>query len=143
MTRLFLVLVLALASFAQTPAGSKPAEKKPTESTAAEKKPEHRISPAEADALFKEVDQLTAFASKASGLPIRTPVKRKLVSRDEVEQFISKKLDEDEDSKRIERSELVLKKFGLLPRDFKMRAFAIKLLREQVAGFYDPKEKTS
>ena len=150
MVRLFLVLFLALASFAQTSSESKP--QKPAEPTSAgqnspgskdaEKKPEHKISPAEAEALFKEVDQLTAFASKASGLPIRTPVKRKLVSRDEVEQFISKKLDEDEDSKRIERSELVLKKFGLLPRDFKMRAFAIKLLREQVAGFYDPKEKT-
>ena len=150
MVRLFLVLFLAIASLAQTPTGSKPSTQTPAGSAGqnspgsknTEKKPEHKISPAEADALFKEVDQLTAFASKASGLPIRTPVKRKLVSRDEVEQFISKKLDEDEDSKRIERSELVLKKFGLLPRDFKMRAFAIKLLREQVAGFYDPKEKT-
>jgi len=136
MYRLFLVLILALSSFAQTPAPAQTPDK------TAEKKPEHKISAAEAEALFKEVDELVAFASKASGLPVKHPVKRKLISRDEVEQFISKRLDEDEDSKRIERSELVLKKFGLLPRDFKMRAFSIKLLREQVAGFYDPKEKT-
>jgi hypothetical protein len=138
MVRLFLVFLLALSSFAQAPADPKTTEKK----TAEQKPAEHKMSAAEAETLFKEVDQLIAFASKASGLPVKTPVKRKLVSRDEVEQFISKRLDEDEDSKRIERSELVLKKFGLLPRDFKMRAFAIKLLREQVAGFYDPKEKT-
>lgn len=137
MCRLFLVLILALSSFAQTPAETKPTEQKPT----GQKPAERKMSPAEAEELFKEVDKLVEFASKSSGLPIKTPVKRKLVSRDEVEQFISKRLDEDEDSKRIERSELVLKKFGLLPRDFKMRAFAIKLLREQVAGFYDPKEK--
>lgn len=156
MSRLFLVLLLTLASFAQTavPSQSAPAQPTPSQPASsqsappqsapqsAEKKPEHKISPAEADALFKEVDALVAFASKSSGMPVRTPVKRKLVSRDEVEQFIRKKLDEDEDSKRIERSELVLKKFGLLPRDFKLRAFSLKLLREQVAGFYDPKEKT-
>jgi hypothetical protein len=133
MYRFFLIFLLALSSFAQTPAETKPADQKPAE---------HKMSPAEADALFKQVDEMLAFASKSSGLPMRAPVKRKLVSRDEVEHFITKRLDEDEDSKRIERSELVLKKFGLLPREFKMRAFAIKLLREQVAGFYDPKEKT-
>jgi hypothetical protein len=133
MYRLFLVFILALSSFAQSPAETKSADQKPAE---------HKMSAAEAEALFKQVDEMVAFASKSSGLPMHTPVKRKLISRDEVEQFITKRLDEDEDSKRIERSELVLKKFGLLPREFKMRAFAIKLLREQVAGFYDPKEKT-
>src|SRR5205085_4322327 len=44
--------------------------------------------------------------------------------------------------KRFERTELVLKKFGLLPRDFALRPFMIKLLRDQVAGFYDSKRKT-
>jgi hypothetical protein len=36
----------------------------------------------------------------------------------------------------------VLKKFGLLPRDFDLQSFLVALLREQVAGYYDPKTKT-
>src|SRR5207253_9153261 len=49
---------------------------------------------------------------------------------------------EDEDAKRLRRSELVLKKFGLLPRDFELGKFLVVLLKEQVAGYYDPKTKT-
>jgi hypothetical protein len=48
----------------------------------------------------------------------------------------------DEDVKRLQRSELVLKKFGLLPRDFDLEKLLVSLLREQVAGYYDPKSKT-
>jgi hypothetical protein len=49
---------------------------------------------------------------------------------------------EDKDAQRLRRSELVLKKFGLLPRDFDLQTFLIALLREQVAGYYDPKTAT-
>ena len=44
--------------------------------------------------------------------------------------------------KKLQRSELVLKKFGLLPRDFDLEKLLVALLREQVAGYYDPKTKT-
>jgi hypothetical protein len=36
----------------------------------------------------------------------------------------------------------VLKKFGMLDRDFHLRPFLIELLTEQIAGFYDNKTKT-
>jgi hypothetical protein len=36
----------------------------------------------------------------------------------------------------------VLKKFGLLPRSFNLETFLVALLREEVAGYYDPKTKT-
>jgi len=49
---------------------------------------------------------------------------------------------EDKDAQRLRRSELVLKKFGLLPRDFDLQTFLVALLREQVAGYYDMKTKT-
>src|ERR1700727_1660709 len=42
----------------------------------------------------------------------------------------------------MERSEIVLKKFGLLVRDFHLRTFLLSLLTEQIAGFYDNKTKT-
>ena len=91
--------------------------------------------------LFHSVDEILDFDSKQTGLPIKREVKRKLTSRDEVVSFLTKHLD-DEDTKRLRRSELVLKKFGLLPRDFNLETFLVSLLREEVAGYYDPKTKT-
>ena len=105
-------------------------------------KPETRITKDQAKELFKSVDDILAFASKDSKLPIEHSVKRTLISRDEVNRFLRQKFDEDESTKRLERSELVLKKFGLLDRDFHLRPFLISLLTEQIAGFYDDKTKT-
>ncbi len=103
---------------------------------------EHKISPEEAQELFHEVDKILKFSSQDSGLPIKHEVKRKLTSRDELEAYMVKHLSDDEDAKRLRRSELVLKKFGLLPRDFDLGSFMVSLLKEQVAGYYDPKAKT-
>ena len=69
-------------------------------------------------------------------------MKRKLLTRDEVNKYLREKFDEDEGAKRLARSEIVLKKFGLLDRDFQLQPFMISLLTEQVAGFYDNKTKT-
>jgi hypothetical protein len=103
---------------------------------------EQKISPKEAEELFRSVDEILQFASKDTSLPIKQPVKRTLTSRDQVVAYITKHMSEDEDAQRLRRSELVLKKFGLLPRDFDLQTFLLALLREQVAGYYDPKTKT-
>jgi hypothetical protein len=122
---LALVLALTPSSWAQAPAP-----------------PEQKISPKEAEELFHDVDKILQFASKDSGLPVKREVKRKLVTRDEVVSYLQKSMAEDKDAQRLRRSELVLKKFGLLPRDFDLQGFLLTLLREQVAGYYDSKTKT-
>ena len=96
----------------------------------------------QAKELFRSVDEILSFASNDTKLPIEHPVKRKLISRDEVNRYLREKLDEDEGAKRMERSEIVLKKFGLLDRDFHLGPFLVSLLTEQIAGFYDNKTKT-
>ncbi len=102
---------------------------------------EVKITPRQAEELFHSVDEILQFDSKQTGLPIKHEVKRKLTSRDEVETYLTKHLN-DEDTQRLRRSELVLKKFGLLPRDFNLETFLVALLKEEVAGYYDPKTKT-
>ncbi len=103
---------------------------------------EKKISPSEADELFRSVDEILQFSSKDTAFPIKHEVKRRLIGRDEVAAYVEKHTTEDEDAKRLRRSEVVLKKFGLLPRDFDLSKFLVALLREQVAGYYDPKTKT-
>jgi hypothetical protein len=103
---------------------------------------DHQITPAEAKELFRSVDEILRFASKDTGLPIKKKVKRTIVSRAQVEKYIGEKFKDDADRIRFERSELVQKKFGLLPRTFDLHNFLIKLLTEQVAGYYDEKTRT-
>jgi hypothetical protein len=103
---------------------------------------DHKISPAEAKELFNSVDEILSFASKDSGLPIKKKVKRTIVSREQVEKYIGESFKDDASRIRFERSELVQKKFGLLPRQFDLHSFLIKLLAEQVAGYYDEKTRT-
>ena len=96
----------------------------------------------QAKELFRSVDEILSFVSTDTKLPIRHSVKRKLITRDEVNKYLREKFDEDAGAKRLARSEIVLKKFGLLDHDFDLRTFMISLLTEQVAGFYDNKTKT-
>jgi hypothetical protein len=103
---------------------------------------EHHLTQAEAEQLFKSVDEILAFVSKDTGLPIKEPVKRKLVTREEVGRFLEERMKDDKDTEKLERSEASLKKFRLLPKDFDLRPFLVTLMKEQVAGYYDPKTKT-
>jgi hypothetical protein len=127
---------------AQTP--TKPIDPQPpVQSTQTKSSPssESKITPKQAEELFGEVDRILKFASDDSGLPSKSEVKRKLVSRDEVVAYLQENMAEDKGALRLQRSESVLKKFGLLPPDFDLKTFLVKLLREQVAGYYDPKTK--
>lgn len=118
---------------APQPGTSKPPAKQNSES---------RITPEQAKQLFSLVDQLIQFSSQETGLPIKSTVKRQLTTRAAVESYLNEKFQEDEGAKRLQRGEIVLKKFGLLDRDFDLKPFLLALLKEQIAAFYDSKTKT-
>ena len=131
-----LVLLIAatvLPALGQAKQKDKPAERPSTET---------HITPEQAKQLFSSVDELTHFASEDTGLPIVHEVKRTLTTRAAVEKYLVDKFNDDEDSKRMQRGEIVLKKFGLLDRDFNLKPFMLILLKEQIAGYYDSKSKT-
>ena len=106
------------------------------------KKPETHITPEEAKQLFALVDQLIQFSSQETGLPIKSSVKRQLTTRSAVESYLNQKFQEDEGAKRLQRGEIVLKKFGLLEHDFDLKPFLLALLKEQIEAYYDSKTKT-
>jgi len=115
---------------------------KPSADKASTGKSETKITPEQADQLFRDVDTILAFASNDTTLPIKHEVKRRMASREEVVSYLKKNMAEDKDVQRLRRTELVLKKFGLLPKDFDLQTFLVSLLEEQVAGYYDAKTKT-
>ncbi len=124
-------ILFASPGRAQTPGSGAPAQK-----------PETHITASQAKELFDSVDQILHFASNDTKLPIQHPVKRQLTTRAAVESYVLSKFHDDKDAKRMERSEIVLKKFGLLDRNFELRPFLVSLLTEQIAGYYDSKTKT-
>ncbi len=146
---LFVFAGTASAWFSPTPALADETTQRPERPPEAQppkppvrKQAEHKITPKEAEELFRSVDEILAFASKDTGLPLKEQVKRKLADREEVERYIERHMRDDKDAKRLERSAVALKKYGLLPHDFELRSFLLGLLKEQVAGFYDAKTKT-
>jgi hypothetical protein len=123
-------LALAIAAPAQQPTQQPPTEK------------ETHITPEQARQLFALVDELIQFSSQESGLPVKSTVKRQLTTRAAVESYLKEKFDEDEGAKRLQKGEIVLKKFGLLDRDFALKPFLLALLDEQIEAYYDSKTKT-
>jgi hypothetical protein len=139
---LTLALLLICAAGAQEPAAPTQEEAPAQQKKPAESRPEQKITPQQAEELFRDVDTILNFASKDTSLPIKHEVKRRMASRDEVVSYLKKNMAEDKDVQRLRRTELVLKKFGLLPKDYDLQKFLISLLEEQVAGYYDAKTKT-
>jgi hypothetical protein len=86
------------------------------------------------DAVLKETSELRQ-------LPILRPVKSGTQSREDIQRFLIKNMDEDTTAAEMHASEVALKKLGLVPQDFQFRPFIIGLLTEQVAGYYDPRRQ--
>ncbi|MGH9602561.1 MAG: ImmA/IrrE family metallo-endopeptidase [Terriglobales bacterium] len=113
-----------------------------TEPSQAKPREEPRLSEKDAQKLFATIDEILRFASTNTKLPIRYPVKRKLLSREELREFMARRAKVEGETERVRRSEAVLKKFGLVPRDFDLQKFLADLQAEQVLGFYDTKTAT-
>ena len=103
---------------------------------------ESQLTPEEAKDLLASVDQTLSFASKDTGFPIHSKVQRQLVGREYVEAFLARGASTQTQEDRLTRSELVLKKLGLLPADFTLKDFLLKYIGRQLGGYYNPKDKT-
>jgi hypothetical protein len=77
--------------------------------------------------------------SEIRELPILKPVKSGAESRSQIERMLVKNLNEQMTTSEMHATEVTLRKLGLAPADFEYRPFLIKLLTEQVAGYYDPR----
>jgi hypothetical protein len=84
-----------------------------------------------------EVPAITQELTEISGMQLRHPVPCAFISRDQINQFLKKRVHEDANPEEIRAEELTLKKFGFVPPDFDLAKNTIDLLTEQAAAFYD------
>src|SRR5437660_1069343 len=90
-------------------------------------------------ALIAATTDVLKETSDIRQLSILRPVQSSTQSRAEIERTLIKNLDEEMTAAQAHASEVALRKLGLAPADFQYRALMIRLLTEQVAGYYDPK----
>lgn len=90
-------------------------------------------------ALMAATDEVLKETSTLRQLAIIRPVQSSTQSRAEIERAVIKDLDADTSAADLHAAEVTLKKFGMAPPDFQYRALMIRLLTEQVAGYYEPK----
>ena len=96
---------------------------------------------AKPDAALSSTDEILKVVSRLRELDIKQSVKSSFKSKDEIEQSVIKDLDENTPAEEFEATQKTLVKLGLISRSFRLRDYVVKLLREQVAGFYEPKTK--
>lgn len=86
-------------------------------------------------------DEVLAQMSQILDLPIKSPLKKSLRSKDEIRAYLVREEKEDRDDAKRYADQKTLEAFGLIPKNFPLDSFLLDVLTDQVAGLYDPKAK--
>ncbi len=92
--------------------------------------------------ILAQADEILHQMSQITGLPIKSPVKKQIISRPEIEKYLVENLHEEMKPEDLHAQEALVRALGLVPPDFNLEKFLINFYTEQAAGFYDPKRKT-
>src|SRR6266498_4264129 len=76
------------------------------------------------------------------GLELKGPVQKGIKNKEEIAQYLRERIRDEYDVNELRREGKVLKKLGLIPQEMDYQEFILKLLTEQVGGYYDPDKKT-
>jgi hypothetical protein len=90
----------------------------------------------------REVAEAIPRIEQATGLKFRSPPKIEVRSRAQVRDFLLKKFDEATPARELAGEEKAYKLLGLIPDSMDLRAFFLRVLTEQVVGYFDPATKT-
>ena len=90
-----------------------------------------------ADKMERYIPQI----EKAMGVPFKTPPRMEVRSRDQVREFLLLKLKEPQVQQQLVNEEATYKLLGMIPDTMNLQEFFVKVLTEQIMGYYDPKTK--
>ena len=76
--------------------------------------------------------------SKLVSLPILSPLKKSMRSREEIRAYLLQKMKEDKDADKRYADQKTMEKFGLIPKNYPLDQTLVRVLTEQIAGLYDP-----
>src|SRR5258706_5820443 len=111
----------------------------PFSSAAQTKKPAATAAVSRNAALVAATQEVLKETSEIRQLSILRPVRSSAQSRADIERMIMKDLDQESTPEQMHGTEVTLKKLGLAPKDVQFHDLMVRLLTEQVAGYYEPK----
>lgn len=85
----------------------------------------------------RAIGELMRAAERVRHLRFVRPVPVLVENRERITQYVSTQIEEEE----LERARVVYTALGLLPRDLDVRALLLRLMGEQVVGYYDSDAK--
>lgn len=91
--------------------------------------------------LLARADQIAHKVAALRGLSLRHPIVRGVMNKQQITRRLLARVHQEYKPGEIQAEELAMKRLGLLPVGADYLALVIKLLSDQVAGFYDPWEK--
>jgi len=91
--------------------------------------------------IFSQVDDMLRTLSDITGWRVQRTVPAEILSKDNFRKMVEEGVKDAEGNKETRAAEIVLKMFGLVPRDFNLARESGDLLAEQAAAFYDYKKK--
>lgn len=89
----------------------------------------------------EEIDAAVAGLSEKTGFVKKRPIRVEVIGREGWKAWLDEQIRENVKPEEIRAEELTLKKFGLIPKDYDLRAATVDLLGEQAAAVYDHRKK--
>jgi hypothetical protein len=83
------------------------------------------------------IDELMGSAERVRGLQFKQPVPVLVEDRDRITAYVETQIEDEE----LDRARVVYAALGLLPSDLDVRSLLLRLMGEQVVGYYDAEEK--
>jgi hypothetical protein len=95
-----------------------------------------------AQAALATADQVLEQMSQITGLPVKSPLKKELVTKAQVERYLRDNMHAEYTPEEMHGEEAALKAFGIVEPSFNLENFLVTFYTEQAAGFYDPRRQT-
>jgi hypothetical protein len=91
--------------------------------------------------LLKIADEMTQKVASLRGLEPTGPIQKGVKNREEISQYLREHVRANFDENELQSEGRMLQKLGLIPAAMNYTEFTLKLLTEQVGGYYDPEKK--
>jgi len=88
-----------------------------------------------------QVTEAVPMIEKAVGLKFKTAPKLETRSKAQVREFVARQFTEPRVLRDLAGEEKAYKRLGLIPDTLKLQEFIMRLLEEQIVGYYDPQTK--
>ena len=92
--------------------------------------------------LMKATDEMVQITARLRGLEPKAPIAKGIKSRTEISQYLNEMVQKEYSEGELQEEGRLLRKLGLIPASLDYKTFTLKLLTEQIGGYYDPDKKT-